>query len=95
MRTRALSVVPIVGVAVIALAGCQRASTHGKYFGRVAPPAGQELRYVSGPEPESLDPQISTGQPEARIYLALYDGLTEIHPLTSEPIPSIDRKSVV
>jgi oligopeptide transport system substrate-binding protein len=72
--------------------GCGRASSHGKYFGRVAPPAGQELRYVSGSEPESLDPQISTGQPEARIYLALYDGLTEIHPVTSQPIPSMAER---
>ena len=34
-------------------------------------PKGQVMRYISGSEPESLDPQVSTGQPEARIYLAL------------------------
>jgi oligopeptide transport system substrate-binding protein len=77
-------------VAVAALAsGCSRAASHGKYFGKVSPPEGQQLRYISGSEPESLDPQVSTGQPEARLYLALYDGLTEIHPVTSEPIPSM------
>jgi oligopeptide transport system substrate-binding protein len=47
------------------------------------------MRYVSGSEPESLDPHIPTGQPEARILIALYDGLVEYHPKTMEPIPSL------
>jgi oligopeptide transport system substrate-binding protein len=50
------------------------------------------LRYVSGSEPESLDPQLSTGQPEARLHLALYDGLVEYHPKTMEPIPAIAER---
>jgi oligopeptide transport system substrate-binding protein len=58
----------------------------------VSPPDGQQLRYISGSEPESLDPQISSGQPEARIFLALYDGLTEMHPVTSQPIPSMAER---
>ena len=33
------------------------------YFGKAEPPEGQTLRYISGSEPESLDPQVSTGQP--------------------------------
>jgi oligopeptide transport system substrate-binding protein len=44
---------------------------------------------VSGSEPESLDPQFVTGQPEARIMLAIYEGLVEYHPITMEPIPAI------
>jgi oligopeptide transport system substrate-binding protein len=47
------------------------------------------MRYVSGSEPESLDTQFVTGQPEARIMMALYDGLVEYHPKTMEPIPAI------
>ncbi|HLM60765.1 MAG TPA: peptide ABC transporter substrate-binding protein, partial [Pyrinomonadaceae bacterium] len=38
---------------------------------------------------ESLDPQIGTGQPEQRIYLALYEGLVEYDPQTLEPVPAI------
>jgi oligopeptide transport system substrate-binding protein len=79
-------------VAIVLVAGCARPSTHGKYFGKVSPPDGQVLRYISGSEPESLDPQVSTGQPEARLFLALYDGLTEIHPQTSQPIPSMAER---
>lgn len=60
-----------------------------KYFGRTAPPAGNVLRYVSGPEPESLDPQVGTGQVEQRIYLALFEGLVEYDPQTLEPIPAL------
>src|SRR3989440_626145 len=52
----------------------------------------RSLRYITGPEPESLDPQIGTGQPEARIYMALYEGLVEYHPKTMEPIPAIAER---
>jgi oligopeptide transport system substrate-binding protein len=64
-------------------------SANSRYFGQTQPPTDNVLRYVSGSEPESLDPQIGTGQPEARIYAALYDGLVEYHPKTMEPIPAI------
>ena len=52
------------------------------YFGKTVPPEGQELRYISGSEPETIDPQLATGQPEARILMALFDGLTEYDPQT-------------
>ena len=50
------------------------------------------MRYISGSEPESLDPQVSSGQPEARLYLGLYDGLTEYHPETAQPIPALAER---
>src|SRR5436305_6216510 len=59
------------------------------------PPAGQVLRYISGSEPESLDPQMSSGQPEARLDMALYDGLAEYHPKTMEPIPAVAERWVI
>src|SRR3712207_7251980 len=66
-----------------------------EFFGKLEPPEGQTLRYITGSEPESLDPQMSSGQPEARIDVALYEGLVEYHPKTMEPIPGVaeDRKS--
>jgi oligopeptide transport system substrate-binding protein len=70
------------------LANCT-SSANNRYFGLTQPPKDNVLRYVTGSEPESLDPQIGTGQPEARIYMALYDGLVEYHPKTMEPIPGI------
>jgi oligopeptide transport system substrate-binding protein len=72
--------------------GCSTRAQSAQYFGKTVPPPGQVLRYISGSEPESLDPQVSTGQPEARIYLALYEGLTEIDPVTALPIPAIAER---
>ena len=78
--------------ASIAVAGCGTRAQTAEYFGKAEPPAGQQLRYISGSEPESLDPQVSTGQPEARVYLALYEGLTEYHPVTGEAMPAIAER---
>lgn len=62
---------------------------NSRYFGKNIVPKNNVMRYISGSEPESLDPQVGTGQPEARIYIALYDGLVEFHPKTMEPIPGV------
>jgi oligopeptide transport system substrate-binding protein len=79
--------------ASLALAsGCATQAENSPYFGKTAPPEGQILRYTSGSEPESLDPHVSSGQPEARIYVALFDALTEYHPETGEAIPSMAER---
>lgn len=69
-------------------AGCLT-SASGRYFGETAPPKENILRYVSGGEIESLDPPITNSQPDARILIALFDGLVEYHPVTMDPIPAI------
>lgn len=74
------------------IAGCTTSAKNQVYFGKVVPPSDNTLHYVSGSEPESLDPQIGTGQPEARIYMAIFEGLTEYHPKTMEPIPAIAER---
>lgn len=61
----------------------------GEFFGNPSPPSDNIMRYVSGSEPESLDPAIPTGQPEARLLMAIHDGLVEYHPKTMKPIPAI------
>src|SRR5919197_6589217 len=78
----------LLSVSFLAI-GCSVAASNDIYFGKVVPPRGQVMRYVTGSEPESLDPQQGTGQPEARIYMALYDGLVEYGPKDSLPIPAI------
>ncbi len=70
------------------LAGCTT-SANNRFFGQTQAPTGNVLHYISGSEPESLDPHISTGQPEARVYGALYEGLVEYDPKTQLPIPSL------
>ena len=74
------------------LAACSIPSENEPYFGKTTPPVEDVVRYVSGPEPESLDTQIGTGQVEQRIYLALYEGLVEYDPQTLEPIPAIAER---
>jgi oligopeptide transport system substrate-binding protein len=82
----------LAAVCVAAAAACSAPSADERYFGKVVPPEGQVLRYISGSEPESLDPQVGTGQPEARIYMALFDGLTEYEPKTGEAMPSLAER---
>ncbi len=74
------------------LFACWIPGENEKYFGKTVPPPTDIVRYVSGPEPESLDPQIGTGQVEQRIYLALFEGLVEYDPQTLEPIPAIAER---
>lgn len=73
----------------LVIAGCSASAKNQVYFGKVLAPSENILHYVSGSEPESLDPQIGTGQPEARIYMSIFEGLTEYHPKTMDPIPAI------
>ena len=81
-------------VASIALAAisCTVSSNSEPFFGKTVPPERNIFRYVSGDEPESLDPAISNGQPEARIYMALYDGLVDYHPKTMAPQPALAER---
>ncbi|MGC4082284.1 MAG: hypothetical protein QM736_09300 [Vicinamibacterales bacterium] len=70
----------VAGALTLALstAGCTAGLADSAYFGKVEPPQGQEMRYISGSEPESLDPPVSSSQPDARIMMAIFDGLTEV-----------------
>ena len=63
-----------------------------EFFGRTVPPERNILRYVNGAEPESIDPAISSGQQEARIYMALYEGLVEYDPKSLDAIPAIAER---
>ena len=70
------------------LISCSTQAT-SRYFGQTKIPSDNIMRYTTGSEPESLDPQFVTGQPEARLMMAIYEGLVEYHPKTMEPIPAI------
>ena len=72
------------------IAGCST-SAKSRYFGKTVLPSNNVLRYITGPEPETLDPQLPDGQPEARIFLALYDGLVEYGPKNQQPIPALAK----
>ncbi|MFT3742705.1 MAG: peptide ABC transporter substrate-binding protein [Pyrinomonadaceae bacterium] len=76
-------------IAALAL-GCGL-SPNGQFFGKTVPPSNNVLRYITGPEPETLDPQLPDGQPEARIYMAMYEGLVEYDPKDQQPIPALAK----
>jgi len=90
-----MAVSPRLAIVLLSLAlisaGCA-ASANNAFFGATNPPRENVLRYVSGSEPETLDPQIPPLQNEARICMALYEGLTEYDPKTGEPIPALAEK---
>lgn len=68
-----------------------KSSAESRFFGKTEPPANNVLRYVSGSEPESLDPHVSSGQPEARVYMAIYEGLVDYGPKDLQPIPAVAK----
>lgn len=71
---------------------CRVLATNEEFFGKTTPPDANILRYVNGPEPESLDPAVSSGQPEAHIYMALYEGLVEYDPRSLNAIPALAER---
>ena len=73
----------------LASVSCQALATNEEFFGKTTPPEQNILRYVNGGEPETLDPPMSSGQPEARIFMALFDGLVEYHPKSLHAMPAI------
>ena len=86
-----LAAAMILGLSLIC-AGCAASANNRLFFGKTEPPRDNVMRYVSGSEPETLDPAISDGQPEARIYMALYEGLVEYDPRTTAPIPALAER---
>lgn len=82
----------VLAVALFSSISCNVMATSGEYFGRTTPPERNILRYVNGPEPESFDPAMSSGQPEAHIYMALFEGLVEYDPKSLNAIPAIAER---
>ena len=87
----------ILGLVLLASLACSTysctvVSSKEDFFGSTTPPERNILRYVTGDEPESLDPAISNGQPEARLYMALFDGLVEYDRKTLNPVPALAER---
>lgn len=87
-RLTTVKAVLAVLLAAMVLSSCATQAT-SRYYGKTEAPKDNVLRYISGSEPESLDPPVATGQPEARVMMALYDSLVEYDPKTQDPIPSV------
>jgi oligopeptide transport system substrate-binding protein len=84
-KRRAASVA--LAVALVASA-CQRS----EYFGNTTPPDDNIFRFNVGPEPEYLDPALSTALYDARVEVLLFEGLTAKDPETLQPRPGMAER---
>ena len=75
----------LLGLGPIALAGCAK---DNPYFGNTQPPPRQQLACAITATSVSLDPA-QAGAIEAHIVRAIFEGLTNLHPRTAEPIAGI------
>jgi oligopeptide transport system substrate-binding protein len=57
---------------------------------RREPPA--DLTIINGAEPESLDPAIIVSQPDMRIVLGMFEGLTRLDPKTGRAVPGLAER---
>lgn len=76
---------------VILISGCdelEKPKTE-PFYSQTAPPQKRELRWSNGKLPRSFDPATAANPPETDIVRAIFDGLTENHPKTLGPMPSI------
>jgi len=89
LQLRHLLAALVIASSVLGGISCRVVATTGDFYGSTVPPKQNILRYVNGDEPESLDPPVSSGQPEARIYMALFEGLVEYDPKSLNAIPGI------
>jgi oligopeptide transport system substrate-binding protein len=53
--------------------------------------ATREGRFLMtiGADPQTLDPHVATGFTEFQVFLALFEGLTALDPVTAEPVPGV------
>jgi oligopeptide transport system substrate-binding protein len=51
-----------------------------------------DLRIINGKEPESLDPATVVGQPDERVCLSCFEGLTRYNAVTAAPEPALAEK---
>lgn len=75
----------------LALIGC----SNGDDDGETAVERGnreQILHMGNGDEPQDVDPHITTGMPEARIQIAVFEGLVSKHPQTLEVVPGVAER---
>lgn len=67
--------------------GCHRGDS--PWFGDTTPPASQKLTFDNSAEPSSLDPAKAITLVDANVVGALFEGLVQGNPLTSEPMAAL------
>ena len=59
------------------------------YFSRAQAPVQRELRWSNGKLPKTVDPALVSTAPDIDVSRALFEGLTDLDPVTLEAIPAI------
>ncbi|HZZ28495.1 MAG TPA: peptide ABC transporter substrate-binding protein [Pirellulales bacterium] len=65
------------------------AATAWALAGKSEPPA--DFTFVNNTEIRSIDPSLALGQPEGRVIVGLFEGLTNLDPKDLHPIPGVAR----
>ena len=75
----------------LSLAGCgELEKSKGEpYYAESKPPRKQEFRWSNGKLPRSSDPARASVPPETDLVRAIYEGLTELDPVTLEARPAL------
>jgi ABC-type oligopeptide transport system substrate-binding subunit len=76
-----------IGLLLVSCARAPVGARDARWFGSVAPPRHDVLRFNNGAEPETIDPGLMSGEPDGRIARILFEGLTVADPQTLEPRP--------
>lgn len=81
--SRLIVTATLLAILGVCLAGCGRA--------RPADTAREAgiLLMGNGPEPQALDPHVTTGTAALSIQMAVFEGLVAPHPQTLEPLPAV------
>jgi ABC-type oligopeptide transport system substrate-binding subunit len=87
MVRRDLPAGSILAICLIACSACR--GRDSSWFGDTTPPASQKLTFDNNAEPSSLDPAKATTLVDANVVGALFEGLVQDNPLTSEPMAAL------
>ena len=81
-------------IAVIFLSACTelKKPESDPFFSETTPPAIQEFRWSNGKFPTTLDPARASAPPETDIVRAIFEGLTEVDPVTLQEISGAAEK---
>ena len=80
----------VILTAALSLACTQlRSPEPEQYFSREQPPVPRELRWTNGKLPKTVDPALAAAAPDIDVSRAIFEGLTDLDPVTLEPIPAI------
>lgn len=62
------------------------------FFAETPPPPKQEFKWSNGTIPKSIDPALASTAPATDITRALFDGLTDLDPVSLDAVPAVAEK---